>query len=282
MATAGRTHLGRYRLVRQIRAGQSCQIWLAHDGTTQERVALKILKEEYRKNRHEINQLKHEFTVGRNLKHPHVIQIIDFNVVEQIPFLVLEYYGVRNLKQILNDSLELIASKIEKVVEEGTIGLGYLHDQGWLHRDVKPDNFMIGEDDHVKLIDFSLAQRAKKGLARVLSSRGKLVQGTRSYMSPEQIRGTLLDVRSDVYSWGCTLFELISGRPPFTAESADELLNKHLKASVPLLTVSQNNITEAFAELVFRMMSKQPQERPSSMEEILRDFRQMKVFKQLQ
>lgn len=282
MATAGRTHLGRYRLVRQVRAGQSCQIWLAHDGSTQERVALKILKEEYRKSRHEINQLKHEFTVGRNLKHPRVIQIIDFNVVEQIPFLVLEYYGVRNLKQILNDNLEFITSKIDKVIEEGTIGLGYLHDQGWLHRDVKPDNFMFGEDDHVKLIDFSLAQRAKKGLARVLGGRGKFVQGTRSYMSPEQIRGTLLDVRSDVYSWGCTLFELICGRPPFTAESADELLNKHLKSSVPLLTVSQDNITEEFAELVSRMMSKQQQDRPSSMEDLLRDFRQMKVFKRLQ
>ena len=282
MATAGRTHLGRYRLVRQVRAGQSCQIWLARDVTTQERVALKILKEEYRKNRYEINQLKHEFTVGRNLKHPRVIQIIDFSVVEQIPFLVLEYYGVRNLKQILNDNPEWITSKIEKVIEEGTTGLGYLHDQGWLHRDVKPDNFMFGEDDHVKLIDFSLAQRAKKGLARVLSSRGKFVQGTRSYMSPEQIRGTLLDVRSDIYSWGCTLFELISGRPPFTAESADELLNKHLKTPAPLLTVSQDNITEAFAELVSRMMSKQPQDRPSSMEDLLRYFQQMKIFKRLQ
>jgi len=281
VAFAGRTHLGRYRLVRQVRAGQTCQIWLAHDGATHERVALKVLKEEYRKSRHEIGQLKHEYTVGRDLQHPRVIRVIEFSIVEGVPFLVLEYYGVRNLKQILNDRVDRLSSKIDVILQEGTVGLEYLHQHGWLHRDVKPDNFMLGDDGHVKLIDFSLAKRAKKGIARLLGGRSKIVQGTRSYMSPEQIRGETLDIRSDVYSWGCTLFELVNGRPPYTGESADELLNKHLKASVPLLTVTQDNVTDAFAELVSRMMSKRRKERPDSMADLMREFQHVKVFTHL-
>ena len=112
----------------------------------------------------------------------------------------------------------------------------YLHEQGWIHRDIKPDNFLVNEEGDVKLIDFALAARERKGLGK-LFGRTK-VQGTRSYMAPEQIRGKGLDARTDIYSFGCMLYELVSGRLPFTGVSPEELLRKHLYAPIPVLTVT--------------------------------------------
>ena len=276
VATAGRTHLGIFRLVRQIRAGQTCQLWLAMNSRTNQRVALKILKDDFRRDRVEIAQLKHEFNVGSQFNNPHIIKIFEFNVAEKIPYLALEYFGPRNLKQLLHEGIDQLAPHIPRFVEHGASGLGYLHGQGWLHRDVKPDNFMINENGDVKLIDFSLAQRSKKGLAR-LFGRSK-VQGTRSYMAPEQIRGEMLDERTDVYSLGCTIYELVHGRPPYTAESANDLLHKHLKSSIPILRES-HGITEEFSNLVARLMAKDPKDRPSSMQDILTEFKRLKVYR---
>ena len=277
MAIAGRTHIGPFRLVRQIRAGHSCQIWLGLRGISNERVALKILKEEYRKDRREIGQLKHELQVSRDLNHPNIIQAIEFNITERIPFLALEFFGIKNLKQAIYERAINLDTAIHSIFEGGGQAIGHLHERGWLHRDIKPDNFMFGDDASVKLIDFSLACRIKKGIARLLGGRTR-VQGTRSYMSPEQIRGELLDTRSDVYSFGCTIYEILNGRPPYTAESANELLNKHLKASVPSLVVARDDITEEFAELLSRMMAKRPVERPSSIADVLDNYRRIKVF----
>lgn len=243
---------------------------------TNQRVALKILKDDFRRDRVEIAQLKHEFNVGSQFNNPYIIKIFEYNVAEKIPYLAVEYFGPHNLKQVLHEGIDQLAPHIPGFVEQGASGLGYLHGQGWLHRDVKPDNFMINENGDVKLIDFSLAQRSKKGLAR-LFGRSK-VQGTRSYMAPEQIRGEMLDERTDVYSFGCTIYELVHGRPPYTAESANDLLHKHLKSSIPILRES-HGVTEEFSNLVARLMAKDPEGRPSSMQDILTEFKRLKVYR---
>ena len=276
MSTPGRTHIGAYRLVRQIRTGQSCQVWLAVNSAN-ERVALKVLKEDYYKNRQEIGHLKHEYNVGQDLDHPNVIRVIEFNIAEKTPYLAAEYCGAQNVKQIVQKGVDRFAPKLEEVIRQSAQGLSHLHGHGWLHRDIKPDNFMIN-DGFTKVIDFSLAVKTKRGLSKLLGGRSK-VQGTRSYMSPEQIRGESLDLQSDMYSFGCTVYEMLTGRPPFTAESPDELLMKHLKAAVPSLLVTAQNVTEDFAGLVTRMMSKDIRERPHSMDEFLVEFDNLKIFK---
>ena len=155
---------------------------------------------------------------------------------------------------------------------------GHFNEQGFVHRDVKPDNFLVGDDGEVKLIDLALAVKARRGLARLFASRSK-VQGTRSYMSPEQIRGAALDQRADVYSFACTVHELVSGRPPFTGTSSNELLNKHLKSPPPSLENFDRNVTPEFAKLVLRGLAKEPGKRPASVGEFLTEFRQCRVFK---
>ena len=143
---------------------------------------------------------------------------------------------------------------------------------------MKPDNFLVDPEGTAKLIDFALAVRKKGGLARLFAGKSK-IQGTRSYMSPEQIRGQPLDQRADLYSFGCMIYELLGGKPPYTGSTTNELLNKHLKSAVPPLQASNRNVSDQFAELARRLLAKKPSERPESMTEFLREMRAAKVFK---
>jgi serine/threonine-protein kinase len=164
-----------------------------------------------------------------------------------------------------------------KIVKEAAEGLAYFNQQGWIHRDIKPDNFLIIQQGDVKLIDFALAQR-KKGMLGRLFGRNK-VQGTRSYMSPEQIRGEPLDERADIYSFGCTVFHLLAGRPPFTGGNSNELLNKHLRAAIPALEAMDRNITTEFGALIRSTMCKDPKGRPDSMAKLCGELNGTTMFR---
>jgi serine/threonine protein kinase len=147
-----------------------------------------------------------------------------------------------------------------------------------VHRDIKPDNFLLKPSGETKLIDFALAVKKKGAIGRLFSGKTK-VQGTRSYMSPEQIRGQSLDARADVYSFGCMIYELLGGKPPYTGSTTNELLNKHLRSPIPPLQASNKNVHDDFAALAKMMLAKKPEERPHSMEDFLHELRMIKVFK---
>ncbi len=275
---SGRDFLGPYRFTRLVRAGQHTQVWEAIDERTSDRVALKVLVREHLKNRGEINRLKHEATVGKPLKHVNIIDIYEFNFDFELPFVVMELFYARNLKQDLREQSDRVAHLVSNIITQAAEGLGYLNDQGWVHCDVKPDNFLVMDTGELKLIDFSIAQRSKKGLAQLLGVKGA-IRGTRSYMSPEQIRGQTVDQRSDVYGLGCVMFELLAGRAPFTASTPNELLHKHLKAAIPNLTTMNAAVTPEFAELVGTMMTKNRDGRPASMSDFLKEFRSLRVYR---
>lgn len=274
----GRDYLGSYRLVRLIRVGHTCQIWEAIDERSNRRCALKALQKEHVGIKTELGYLKNEYEVGKQLHHKFIIETYDFVTAHDLPFLVLEFFSGRNMKQLIRNEPELIPDLAHDVIQHSAQAQAYMHEQGWLHRDVKPDNFMIGDDGTVKLIDFAIAQKQPRGLGKLFAGRSK-IQGTRSYMSPEQIRGGSLDPRTDVYSFGCVLYELMTGKPPYTAVSANDLLNKHCFSPAPVAIATNRNVTPEFSDLILRMMAKKPEQRPESMSAFLREYHGMRPLK---
>lgn len=262
-----------------IRAGATCQVWEAVDDVEHRRVALKALQPEVRTDKDEIAFLRHEFEVGKGLKHPHVIEVYDFHTEREIPFLVLELSKARNLKLMMQErGVENLAHMARKILEQAAEGLGYFHGQGWVHRDIKPDNFLVSDEGEVKLIDFALAQRRRTGLSKLFGGKSK-IQGTRSYMAPEQIRGQAVDFQADIYSFGCLVFEFLGGRMPFTGISPEDLLKKHLFTPAPPVTTVNQNVTQEFSEIVLRMMDKKPEGRLKSIDEFLTAVRGLRIFK---
>ncbi|MCA9263662.1 MAG: serine/threonine protein kinase [Planctomycetales bacterium] len=262
-------HIGPYRLLRLIRVGKTAQVWEAINATEDERFALKVLLNDYCKDKAEIAALKHEYTVGRQLEDETVNRIHEFDISRGTPYIVMDLFDGPNIKQAQRQTPELIQRHMEAIILQGARGLGHMHSRGWAHRDVKPDNFLINDTGQVKLIDFSIAQRIKKGFGKLLAGKPKMVQGTRSYMAPEQIRGQSVDERADIYSFGCMIFELLAGRLPYTGTSSNDLLTKHLKAVVPSVVAFNDNITADFGKLIGRMMAKEADQRPQSMDEVL-------------
>ncbi len=275
--TKARDFVGPYRLARLIRTGHSCYVWEAVKEDSKERFALKMLRSDVAKDRDEIKHLKHEWEVAKDLHHPNVIRVYDFLTEYHSPFLVLELFSALNLKQVLREGPEPLAYLAEKIIQQSCHGLHYLHQRGWVHCDIKPDNMLVDDDGNVKVIDFTISQRSKRNLLSFLGFK-QPIRGTRSYMSPEQIRGETLDGRSDIYSFGCVIFELLGGRPPFTGSSPNELLEKHLRSSVPTVMVHNKDVTKECADLIRRMMGKKRETRPESMWEVLQEFRNIQIF----
>lgn len=275
--TKVRDFIGAYRLTRLIRAGHSCMIWEAVKESTDERFALKMLRTEKARDKEELGYLRHELEVAKNLNHPNLVRVYEFESQVATPFLVLELCSALNLKQVLRDGPDPIAYLADKIINQASHGLHYLHEKGWVHCDIKPDNFLVDDNGNVKLIDFSIAQRSRRGLLSLLGIK-QPIKGTRSYMSPEQIRGEKLDCRADVYSFGCVLFELLTGRPPYTGSTPNELLERHLRASVPSAIVYNHNVSRECAEQIKRMMNKKRDGRPQNMWDVLQAFREFQIF----
>lgn len=158
-----------------------------------------------------------------------------------------------------------------------------MHDRGWIHRDIKPDNILLNSSGELKLIDFALAKRIERGGGGLFNwfrggrKKGKTA-GTRSYMSPEQILNRPLDERADIYSFGVTMYEVASGRPPFRGNSPNDLLSKHLKEKPALLQFLVPDITEEFSQLCNRCLAKDKKERPRNMHELLQQLRTTRVY----
>ncbi|MFO1062708.1 MAG: serine/threonine-protein kinase [Pirellulales bacterium] len=277
--TKVRDFLGPYRLARLIRVGNSCQVWEAIKSPDGGRYALKVLRPDFRHDKTELTFLRNEYEIASQMAHPNVIKVHELVMDGQAPFISLELFSELNMKQALRRGPESLAYMLDKIISQCTESLYYMHSKGYVHCDVKPDNFLVSRDGEVKLIDFTISQKIKTGLAKLFSGKAKNVQGTLSYMAPEQIQGKSLDEKVDVYSFGCVLFELVTGKLPYTGTSPNELLNKHISAPIPSPLVANENVTQEFANLLKQMMAKKPENRMPTMWEVLKNVRNVRIFK---
>jgi serine/threonine protein kinase len=278
--SVGRDFIGPFQLLKLIRAGTTAQVWEALKAGDKTRIALKVLTADYRKDKSEIAQMKHEAAIGKMLDHKNVIRIYDYYDDGGIPLISMELFHAANLKISMRERRDLMVPILSPIIRQCALGLRHLHDKGWVHCDVKPDNFLADDEGVVKLIDFSIGVKLKKsgGLAGIFAGRPKTIKGTRSYMAPEQIRRKQSDKRTDIYGLGCMIFELLSGKTPFTGNTPDELLNRHLTGAIPSLE-SCSVASKDFSEMVKKMLAKKPEQRFQSMDEFLGHFAKCQMFK---
>jgi serine/threonine protein kinase len=277
MSVGFKEFVGPYRMFHLIRAGAIFEIWAVRPVAETTPLAMKWLPPGSRYDRANVANLKHEYDVGKTLDHPSIIKTYDFGSGKDGAYLVMELFKTPNVKQQLVENIAMLHWRLDKILTECAMSIDYMHDNGWVHRDIKPDNFLVNDENHVRLIDFNLTRKVKTGLSKLFSNKMP-VQGTYSYMAPEQIRGVAVDQRADMYSFGCMCYELITGKLPFTATSPAELLNKHLKTKPQHISVLNKNVHADFADLVTRMLAKEPKDRPESLKEFIRILKAGRIF----
>ena len=275
----GQNFIGPYQVLKTIRSGTSTDVFEALRGGSNKRIALKVLRKKFHKDKEEIRQLKHEANIGTDLSHPNVIKIHEFYDEQNAMLISMELFHAPNMKIVMREKPELIAPNVAPIIRQCAKALQHLHDKGWVHCDVKPDNYLLNDETVVKLIDFSIAVKLKQGmLGSLLGGRPKHIQGTRSYMAPDQIRRKTPDQRTDIYGLGCVVFELMAGRTPYSGTSPDDLLNKHLTAAVPSLE-AYSGASKDMSALVKKMIAKKPENRFESMAHFLDALKKVQIYR---
>lgn len=273
--------VGGYRLQNLMMTGQSSQVWEVVEVTSSRHFAMKILLPEKATHSEHRKLLFHEANVGKQLAHPNVIKIVAVSKDAKTPYFVMEFFPAGSLKiRLVRKQLDFIKEKCHSILKQAATALAYMNASGWVHRDVKPDNILVNSAGEVRIIDFALAQRIQKAsfFGNLFRKKG-LVQGTRSYMSPEQIRGEFLDGRADIYSFGASVYEIVTGRPPFRGTSNQELLNKHIGEKPVTPAMFNPELTDDFCDLVLRMLAKKREQRPHDFHEVLMKLKAVKIYK---
>jgi serine/threonine protein kinase len=270
-----------YRLQNCMMTGQNSQVWEVVELTSGRHFAMKLLLPEKSNQRDLRKLLFHEANVGKQLAHQNVIRIVHVGTTKEHPLFVMEFFPSGAIKlRIVRKQYDFIKEHAHNILKQAATGFAYMNASGWVHRDVKPDNILVNSAGDVRIIDFALAQRIEKPsfLGR-LFRRKPAVAGTRSYMSPEQIRGEPLDGRADIYSFGASAFEIVTYRPPFRAASMQELLQKQIIEKPPAPQTFNKDITDEFGDLILKMLSKKPEQRPQSFHEVLKVLNAIKIYK---
>lgn len=278
-----RSTIAGYEVTGVIMDGKNSTVYAATDYQTQWEVAIKTMSSRAPKFKHRTRQLKWEFRLRDRLQHPNIIKFYKYGHTRSLSYLVMEYCRGPNLRTLMRAEDAVLREKPEEIIQQVVAALAHAHHNGVVHRDVKPENILVSTENglEVKLIDFAIAvlygQRWKQWLGWLGS--GRAIRGTKTYMSPEQIQGRPLDPRSDIYSLGIMLFEMVAGRPPFLQIDADQLLEAHISQEPPPLSRFVPNINPAFEELVAMTLRKNRDLRPPDLSFVQKQLHDISVYR---
>ncbi|HEV7608799.1 MAG TPA: protein kinase [Steroidobacteraceae bacterium] len=262
-----------YAILQKIGESEAAAVYLAIAEDLGHNVALKISKRKHSgADPNDTGQrqimFQREFEAIAALDHPSIIDLFDYGIHEGVEYLAMEYFPCGDLKARLQNPLT--ADEAIDFLKEIARSLKVVHEAGIIHRDLKPPNVMLRDDGSVVLIDFGLARSLLSGDG---STRTGVLRGSPYYMSPEQAQGEALDARTDIYSLGVILYEMLAGKKPYLGASAIDVLQQHVMAPVPELPVHQL----AYQPLLERLMSKSREQRIPSCEELLSALEQMRL-----
>jgi serine/threonine-protein kinase len=269
-----------FDLVNCIATGNVSQVWEVKEVATGQSYAMKLLLPEAFRDPEQKAQLKHEARIGKSCDHPNLIRVYDMRVTRKHAYFTMELFRGANLKGMLRSDLTSCQVRAKKIVEGVAQALAHLHDKGWVHKDVKPENILITRGGDVKLIDFSLTAKSAGALAKAFTrKKSVIIQGTRTYIAPELIRRTPATTSVDMYSLGITLYEILTGRPPFIMANPDALLMAHIQSKPETPSLLNPNITPECDRIVLKMLAKKPKDRPTNMQEVFAEIRSINFFK---
>jgi serine/threonine protein kinase len=265
---SGRTLGGRYRVDAELGRGGMARVYHATDTVLGRPVAVKVLAAQYAGDANFVTRFRREAQAAARLNHPNLVQVYDTGSDDGVHYIVMEYVEAKTLADYLSGGGRIMPDRAVELAEAVCDALGVAHSQGVIHRDVKPANVMVTRGGQVKVTDF--------GIARVTTNetveQTAAVLGTASYLSPEQAQGGQIDQRSDLYSLGCVLYEMLTGRPPFTADSPVAVASRHvLEQPVPPSRVNADVSPELDA-VVMRALAKNPENRYQSAAEMKEDL----------
>jgi serine/threonine protein kinase len=255
--------LGGYRILERVGRGGMGTVYRALQLSLERIVALKVLTEDFARDRDFSVLFIREARAAGNLSHPNIVRVYDVNSLDSVLFYAMEFMAHGSVEDLLRREGPLPITRALAIALEAARGLEYADGEGIVHRDIKPANLMIHEKGQVKIGDLGIATRSRdKGG----SGRARGISGSPHYMSPEQALGRDVDTRADIYALGATLHQMLVGAPPFRGKSLKELLYAHLQEQPPDVRLARPSVPEDLARLVQRMLAKEPAARPQVVE----------------
>jgi serine/threonine-protein kinase len=262
--------IGGYSILHRLGVGGMSEVYLAFQESLHRHVALKVLRADFVGSSDHEQRFLQEARAVASLIHPNIVQVYDVGKFDSIHYIAQEYVPGSNLHAYIQRRGALPLNECVSVLWQATAALQKAASIGLVHRDIKPDNLLLTPDGEVKVADFGLARA--RGQSQNLTAAG-VTLGTPLYMSPEQIQGLQVDSRSDLYSLGATAYHMLSGRPPFSGETALALAMQHLQAEPPSLKQLRPDLPDSLVAIVHRLMKKNPDERFASAAELNRELR---------
>ncbi|MEP7148481.1 MAG: kelch repeat-containing protein [Acidobacteriota bacterium] len=276
--------VGHYEILKLIGKGGMGEVYLARDRILNRNIALKLLPFYYTQNEDRLRRFQREAQAASALNHPNIITIHELGSVNDQQFIATELIEGGTLREHIARGPMPLTDAVEIAIQTAR-ALAAAHRAGIVHRDVKPENIMLRPDGYVKVLDFGLAKLAEEpgthsereiSTVRADVSSG-ILMGTLRYMSPEQALGLQVDARSDLFSLGVVLYEMVSGRPPFDARERSELVESILKSDPPVLGIYADRLPESLAAVAAKMLAKEPELRYQTADELITDLNLFKA-----
>ena len=259
----------RYKIVKSIGEGGMANVYLAWDTILEREVAVKILRGDLADDEKFIRRFKREANSASSLKHPNVVEMYDVGEDNGKYFIVMEYVDGKTLKTLIKKRGALNLTEAIDIMLQLTSGIACAHDSYIIHRDIKPQNVMILEDGRVKITDFGIAMALNNNELTQTNS----VMGSVHYLPPEQASGNGSTIKSDVYSLGILMFELLTGKVPFKGENAVEIAIKHMKDQIPSVCKINETIPQSVENIILKACAKNPKNRYENVSEMYEDLK---------
>src|SRR5574344_1329455 len=268
MIVKGQKINDRYEIIRVIGEGGMANVYLANDTILNRKVAVKVLRGDLANDEKFVRRFQREALSASSLNHPNIVEMYDVGEDDGNFYIVMEYVDGKNLKQLIKRRTKLSLTEVVDIMKQLTDGISHAHDSFIIHRDIKPQNMLILDNGLVKITDFGIAV----ALNSTQLTQTNSVMGSVHYLPPEQAAGKGATVKSDIYSLGIMMFELVTGKLPFRGENAVEIALKQIKEAIPSVRSIDETIPQSIENIILKSCAKNPKNRYNSVREMYNDL----------